>query len=257
MWLPSVALLAAALVNVSRAPRDPSGLLYLMVGMVLILAPIAPIALLSRPADVAVGVDGIEIVWLGRRRFVPFARVASVELLSPDLGSRISRGVALQLDDGERVKLPLTLSSLVEGEAKRLASRIEQAIAAREARPCGAARRHARVLDPADRVTALLRAGSGAGAGPRCAATDPELLLATLEDVGAPAAARAEAAIALCATGDADRRARILGASRQVASPQLRIALERAAEPDIEEAALVEALAAIAEEEQATMSRRR
>jgi len=57
--------------------------------------------------------------------------------------------------------------------------------------------------------------------------------------------------------GDDDSRARTLLAARQVASPRFRIAFERAAEKDIEDAALVEALAGIAEEEQAVSARRR
>ncbi len=232
-------------------------MLGLMAGALMVFAPLGPLALLARPARIAVGVDGVEILWLGRRRFVPFGRVTSVEVLKPELGSKLSRGVALVLDDGERVALPLSGASLVQGEAQRLQARIEQARAARSARSTSSVPLHRAVEGGTALVTSLRRAGYGAAAGPRDAATDPDALLATLEDTGAPPAARAQAAIALCSAGDHESRARTLLAARQVASPRLRIAFERAAEQDIEDAALVEALAAIAEEEQAVSPRRR
>lgn len=257
-FLPAVAFLAFGVLRatVDRGLSSP-GMLSLITGAFMIFAPLGPLALLARPARISVGVDGVAIVWLGRRRYVPFGRVESVEVLKPELGSKVSRGVALVLDDGERVPLPLSAASLVEGEAQRLQARIEQARAARTARSTHHAPVQRMAEDGHALVTSLRRSGLGAVAGPREGATDPERLLATLEDAGAPAAARAQAAIALCADGDEDSRARTLLAARQVASPRLRIAFERAAEQHVEDAALVEALAAIAEEEQAVSVRRR
>ena len=257
-WLPSVLLLTFGVVRASfdRGLASP-GMLSLIAGAIMIFAPLGPLALLAQSARITVGVDGVEILWLGRRRFVPFGRVVSVEVLEPDLGSKVSRGVALLLDDGECVALPLAQSSLVQGEVERLRARIEQARAARSARPSAGSRLHRAAVEGGELIAALRRAGSGAAAGPRDAAIDHEALLATLEDASEPAAARAQAAIVLCSAGDSEGRERTLKAARQVASPRLRIALKRAAEQDVEDAALIEAMAAVAEEEQASLPRRR
>jgi hypothetical protein len=257
-WLPALLLITFGVVRASfdRGLGSP-GMLSLMAGAIMMFAPLGPLALLARPARITVGVDGVEILWFGRRRFVPFGRVEAVELLKPEIGTKVSRGVTLLLDDGERVALPLSKSSLVEGEVERLQARIEQARAARGARRNAGARLHRAVEEGSELITALRRAGAGAAAGPREAAIDQDALFATLEDASEPAAARAQAAIVLCSAGDAESRERTLKAARQVASPRLRIALERAAEEDIEEAALIEAMTAVAEEEQASLPRRR
>ena len=222
-----------------------------MAGVLMMFAPLGPLAVLARPARIAVGVDGVEIFWLGRRRFVPFGRVSSVETLKPNMGAKVSRGIALVLDDGERIALPLSASNLVQGEAQRLEERVQQARQARSSASNGAEVVQRKVENGAALVNALRRAGVGVAPGPRDAASDPHRWLATLGDASAPATARAKAAIALCSDGDEGSRALTLRAARQVASPRLRVAFERAAEPDVEAAALIEALAALEEEERA------
>ncbi len=255
LWLPATALLLASLLVLPHRGAGSSagmiGLGLLFAGIASMLLPLVVYAVAARPTRISVGVDGVETLWLGRRRFVPFSRVERVEMLTPDLGAKVSRGVALVLDDGTRELLPLSLTSLVEGEAERLAARIEQALAARRSTAVPPAALLSSVDDARARVALLLRIGSGANAGPRSGATSPEALANVLEDAGAPAAARASAAIALATEGDPERREQILRAARQVASPRLRFALECAASPDSDEAALVEALASVAEEERA------
>ncbi len=101
-----------------------------------------------------------------------------------------------------------------------------------------------RVDDPTERVRSLRCVGAGATGGHRNPALDEGRWLAPIEAPGATPDSRASAAIVLSVV-DGAHRSRILGAAKQVASPRLRIALERAADPDVDEAALVEALSAV------------
>ncbi|MFO0547348.1 MAG: hypothetical protein U0271_03110 [Polyangiaceae bacterium] len=254
LWVPALASLLGALLTRPHGPNPASptlGLTLLFAGIALLFLPIALVAVAGRPTRISVGVDGIETVWLGRRRFFSFARVKDVEMLAAEFGGpKVPRGVVLVMDDGRREPLPLTLDNLVDGEAERLMARIQQALEARRAR----AAIPVELLDAMDnpsveQVRVLLRIGSGADAGPRSAPTPPEVLAALLEDAGASASVRASAAVALTADADPTSRERIRRAARQVASPRLRVALERAACVDRDEVALAEALAAVADEE--------
>ena len=87
------------------------------------------------------------------------------------------------------------------------------------------------------KALASIRSADG---GYRQTATRDEDLWRVVEDVSAPADARAAAALALRSAADAPARLRV--AAEAVASPHLRIALETAADREAEDAALDEAL---------------
>lgn len=243
VWVPSFVLLLLSIFGLSRS-HPGLGLMILAGAGAAFVAAIGAILLGTRPKRITIGTDGVETSWLGRTRFIAYADIAGVELLQTDLGTGPPRGVELRLEDGETVRLPLVVSNLTAGEAERLRDRIVQAKRVHEGGARAGASPALRVEGETSQIRTLRKMAAGATGGHRDAAVDGERWIATLEDAGAPATDRAKAAFVLGAM-DASHRPRILQAARRVALPQLRVAFERAAEPDVEEAAIVEALEAL------------
>lgn len=200
------------------------------------------------PMSVRIGSDGILTSWLGRRRFVPFARIRSASTYEETVGTKRKRGVRLVLADGETVTLPTGQSDVAATEARRLLRRIEDARAARAAgaRPVEVLTRGGRSF--VEWVRDLRRIGAGAQ-GHRTAAVAPDVLLRVVEDGAASAVERASAAVAAVASADPDAKRRVRVAADMTVSPRLRVALTRIAESsDADEAEIAAALEQLGEE---------
>lgn len=195
-------------------------------------------------ASVHVGADGVLVSWAWYRRFVRFEDLVEVRHYL-----ELQRaGIVLAVRGGGEVKLPLHDVFTVEKARQDLtmiAKRIEQAaevyrraqadravaLPARGGRAAGEWIRSLRVL------------GSGANADHRTAPVERDTLFRIAEDPGSDPSRRVSAAVALGGTLDEPGRARLRVAASTTASPELRGALELAAD----EAASDEALAAAME----------
>lgn len=184
---------------------------------------------LSRPVDVTVGADGVEVRGpLGRR----FVRLEEIWHVTGSNGRCV-----LLLEDGER----LTLGGL--GVSSRMSSAVAQRVLVAVAAGARGAR-FDRVLERGGRPIAEWRRALGrvlASAYRDRSLTEGEVVRA-LERPGAANEARIGAATALAATGD-EGRARVRVAAEQVVDERLRRALEAIAAGEGEEEAIAEALA--------------
>jgi hypothetical protein len=104
----------------------------------------------------------------------------------------------------------------------------------------------------AEWVEALRNLGSGDSISYRAAARDIEGLSQLLDDPAVKPSARAAAAVALTASGDATAKAKLRVAAEAVVDPQVRVALESVAE----ERAVAEALEVLDDAETEQMKRR-
>jgi hypothetical protein len=204
------------------------------------------LAFLLLPSHVEVGADGVLVRWLGWRRFVRSADIAAAALEALGHGHARRYILVLDLQDGERVQVPLGTSMWDFGHSQAVFKRINEARAsfATSGEPAHA---EALVRKPKQSHRDWVRALRDAPglATHRRAATQPADLWRILEDPGADPLERAAAATTLGASaeGDPPRVARIAQAT---AAPRLRIALERAARGDDD--ALAVALAALERE---------
>lgn len=200
--------------------------------------------LIFAPTRVRVGVDGVATRWLGRERFVPFSRVRGVQTYEERVGGKTYFGVALDLDGGERVKIPAGQKGFTSMNTAELEERIREALALHRE---GAGPVDERLLARGRRAVpewiASLRAlGAGANADLRTPPVPPEKLLRIAEDAAAAPLVRVSAAVAAAAAApDAKRRVRL--AARTTASPKLRVALERVSADDATDETIAEALA--------------
>lgn len=196
--------------------------------------------LMTHAATVDLGADGILVTWLGRRRFLSFADVVAVKLVGPS--------VRIVLRGRGHVDLEITRQRVEETKLAReaLRARIERARAAHAAAgPKELAGRLARGDRPVDAWRADVE-GLCEGTC-RAPALREDDLWRIVEGASVPAEARAVAAMALRHRDHAAPRLRV--AAGALASPQLRVAIERAANLATPEAELDEAL------EQVTRSR--
>ncbi|MBX3270648.1 MAG: PH domain-containing protein [Sandaracinaceae bacterium] len=204
---------------------------------------------------VTVGSDGVRIRWLGRERAIPIAAIEQVDARSR--GTFGARTITLHLDTGERVPLLVGVrgNNLFEPfdadeERAKIAERIEHARRlGGEVRELGEMAIDAWVdrRDALD-VTELIR-DLRLRARVRAKTEGVEVvraLLAMVEASAAPAALRVAAAAALGDTLDAPARERLRVVARASAVPEVRVALEAAA--DGEDAPLADALASLARE---------
>lgn len=202
------------------------------------------LAALARRQTVEVGIDGLVVDWIGRPRFVSYAVIRAVEAQSLD--------VTVTLEDGRRIHLAPgggAGSARIDVELARdaLIARIEDARRAFDGRADAgdfAARVGRGAREIAEWRAALERLHSAEATGYRERVARGEDLWRVVEDAGAPEDARAGAAVALRKEEGAPERLRI--AADAVASPRLRVALEKASDLDVEEEALDEALEALA-----------
>ncbi len=187
------------------------------------------------PAKLIVGADGIVVDRALRDDFVPFGRLTSVSMKHDR--------VTLLLDDGSRVLA--RARHLNEVQQSELKARIDAAIVAFR-RGEGDAEALSQ-LDRGDRPIAAWRTALGAllerQVSYRETPLTREQLFAVLESAAAPTERRLAAAVSLSAAGDAEIATRIRIAAEACARPGVRLALERVAEGDVDDAALEAALA--------------
>ncbi len=258
------------------APIDDTRGLTILVSLLLALNALSIVgvrwlARFLRRGEVVVGTDGVALEGFGKRRFIAYSRVRRV--------ARDPRGVRLYLNDGVSVLLPTLVDAsaampvtpgvdaVIDPAATKRAiprgvpiddlfrrdlarrealfERIEQAMSARGQSRVSQVQlaqldRQRRTL-PAwrDDLRALLAVE---GSGYRGAALGSDQLAEVVEDAGAPAERRVAAAIALSGKGDPEARRRVRVAVEACADQDLRVALEHAAEGEIEEAELHRAM---------------
>jgi hypothetical protein len=193
--------------------------------MVLLVGLYAVIALpLLLPQRVEVGQDGVYLRWLGKRRFVAFARI--------DRALSTPFGVRLVLHDDREIEILLSQKENASPERDPLLEGIEQGLAAYRAAPRADEEallaRGSRSLEEWTR--AMRELGAGSAGGYRAVAIPRERLWELVESPAAEASAREGAALALHASLDDEERARLARIAAVTASPRLRIALAGVAE---------------------------
>jgi hypothetical protein len=218
-----------------------------------ILAFLGWFALLAVPTRVDVGVDGIVISWLGTRRFIGFDRVASVSRFHEPMTKGIRGiGVALELCDGETLKIPVGTPRVDQEHVDMLIGRIEDAME-HFRRGVGAgveASAFKRGNDSLGGWVARLRSiGSGASADHRQPPVSVERLVDVVRDPRARPIDRAAAAVAAAASSE-QARAGLKALAEAVAAPRLRLAISVAADSD-RDAELEASLAELEEAERA------
>ncbi len=195
-------------------------------------APLAIFVYLARPTEVTVGLDGVRLRSPLGERWIPRSELAYADV-------EYHRLVLVLCGPKEPVR--------VRGRAEQvqaLARRISEVLAWRsmdeDAPPL------AEVVDLDGQSLVQWRAQLAARAGAqgeayRRAALPPETLFAVLEKPTAPADRRLAAALLLRQSEDPDAAPRIRLAAGGCANESMRVALERAAEDDLDEAALRQA----------------
>lgn len=224
------------------------------VGIAVLLAGWVPLVGLlvywSLPGSIEIGSDGLFIVWLRGKRFVPFRDLESCEIFWRPHGKRHYVGVNLRLTSGEAIEVPRCVDRAGAQEKVTALDRdIGLAMNAyrRRGEPFEAEQLTRGAAPAREWLTKLRIVGSGANASLREAPIPRDRLWRMIEDPSVRSATRAAAAAALTGSLDHGERKRLLDLACDTASPPLRIALQRAAGDDDE--ALVEALAAIEEGE--------
>jgi hypothetical protein len=202
------------------------------------------------PTTLTVGADGVEVRWLGSRRFIRHRDIVNATMYESGLGNSRYLGVALTLESGEEIRLPVSQARSDADRTRMILERIHEAAAEAE-------RRHVE-LDPAllargdrdvgDWMRALRSLGAGANATMRTAPVEADRLWRIVEDPAGAPITRAAAAVALTADPAADSRRRLRAAAEATAAPRLRIAIDAAAAHD--EDALKEALAELEAEDE-------
>ncbi len=187
------------------------------------------------PQRVTLGADGLLWSRRGGHRFIRYASITGIQ--------RSDERLTLSLRGGAKVTLRTTGAeaiSTAEALEARMRATMEQN-AARAGEP------GYEVLDPADKdVGSWLRAIESRAQPAhafREATFEPERLRAVLDDATTTGAKRLGAAVALASSGEADAPGRIRIAAQGTASPRLRVALEKIADGQRDEAAIQEVLA--------------
>jgi len=220
--------------------------LALRTPLVAMLPVVALFVMGYMPSRLEVGADGLWLSWLGRRRFIPLSRILRVEeyVTGRTPFRKPYVGIRLAIRGAEPVDLPVAQKMWDGGRAAMIVERVREALASRQhaGPPVDTAllRRDSRAMK--DWMAALRAMGAGTDSF-RTTAFGPERLLRVVEDPTADATVRAAAAVAVGAQLDDERRARLRVVAGSVASPKVRVVIERAAEgaPDDEvEAALAE-----------------
>ncbi len=256
-WRENALVLSAVLAAVGmNTELDAAGSARL--GLVTTLAALAAMGWLLRLRDVArvaVGTDGVAIARGGSLRFVPYRAMADVDW--------DEFGVLIRLTDGAVVALPLVspqgLRDARDATVARLLAR-RDALHDRVRAELGRWRAGVAAEDPAGgvlldrhgRSLPVWRAGlrelvSTAGAGYRRVAMDREEVARIVEDPRAPVERRVAAALALAPGDDPCLRARVRAALDACALEPVRVAIDRAACGELDEATLDTALSAAGE----------
>ncbi|MEO6576671.1 MAG: hypothetical protein ABIP89_22685, partial [Polyangiaceae bacterium] len=200
----------------------------------LFLATITTVVVVRRlRPHVIIGVDGVQIAGVLRPRFIPYSAITKVYVAT--IGQNGESGIALEGAFGKRV-LPTVGQSMERMRA--VVRRVEagrRGDAKEAARELGLLDRGGRSLADWKDAVRSVTAGSF-----REAALDLNDLELVLDDHHAPLERRIGAALALHELVDGRKRVRL--AASTSADPRVRVALESAAEDDIDEAELLRAL---------------
>jgi hypothetical protein len=191
--------------------------------------------------ELVIGADGVTVRGHLRARFIAYDRLAGLDAPTPRVpGVGV---LALRLVDGTTVSL--TTRDLSADARVELLARYEEA--SRAWRPGGVdtivENRLARRGRPVDEWRTSLRRALESAEGYRDEPLTREALLRVLASPAAPAERRIGAALALTPDRHAGTQESVLAAALACANPRLRIALEQAADGDLDEAALDEAIA--------------
>jgi hypothetical protein len=231
-WPGGFALVVAVFVGAINFLRDayggPACIAALAVWAVLLL-------LWSWPARVTIGADGVEVRWLGRRRYYAFS-----EMMAPKIEGR-----AVHLDFPRKRSVTLVAKKSYDAESRQGAD--DQALAMRllEAYSCSTS---AGDRDPSlqlarggrtvrDWLSHLDAIGARRHEGYRSASLTDEQLEGIVLDPGASPTRRAGAAAVLARSrrpGAPDVRAEIARAADACAHPRLRVALDSLAKSERE-----------------------
>jgi hypothetical protein len=223
-------------------------------GFLTFLLPLLLFALVALvPTRFTVGADGVEIRWFGRRRFIPHKDIVNATQYVAGWGNSRYTGVALWLESGEEVRIPIGQARRIQNSDDRtrmILERIDEAAAEAKA---DRADLDPQLLARGDRdvkewLRVLRSFGAGANATMRTAPIEAEQLWRLVEDPGGEPVARAAAAAALTADPAAESRRRLRAAAEATAAPRLRVAIDAAANHDQD--ALVEALAELEADEE-------
>jgi len=186
------------------------------------------------PTRLDVGVDGLLIRWLWKKRFLPMNQIAQVTPSG-------DRDINVVLTSGETVVIHTSMSRsrgmFAQNRRDAVLARVQEAFSV-----------HKSGGPPVD-VAALVGRGSRKrsewldallkmrdASGYRAAVVRDEDLWRVVEDPAAPEDARAGAAVALRSGLDAEGKARVRVAAEATASPKLRVVLDAAAGESEEEA---------------------
>jgi hypothetical protein len=204
------------------------GVAAAFIGLLLFLTTIV---LVTRPAKLTIGADGVTARWLGGYRFVPYSAMGGVEVIDPNTPSRRRNPVQVKIDSA--IALPIVMPALLSGDRKRADVIAERIRAGRRA-----ARRSTDTIVPElERrgrsieawIDHLQSVGTGANADPRTPVTPPDALWAVLRNPNQEPSVRTAAAVALAT--DPQQRAHIREIAGSTASAELRNALELVADP--------------------------
>lgn len=215
-----------------------------------LLVLVAWAVLMSMPARVSVGTDGVLVSFFWRERFIPYTDILHVGPAFHGVQS-----VSLVLQSGGVLRLP-TRAGWTEEQQRRetlmIVERIQEALEdARRGGLAHDAERLARGERPLTAWIAHLRSlGAGANADHRTAPIPAERLWRLAADPTSAPATRVAAAVALAGGGhDPEARARLRALAAATVAPRLRVALAAAADisrPDLEAEAEAEAEAELA-----------
>lgn len=179
------------------------------------------------PGGLRVGRDGVasrRVV--GGARFVSFGDVASVACTKAKIVATTHEGKTIDLEATLGVAVPAR-------EREGVTSRIDAALRGyreRRGEVAAVAPLVARGGEaPGEWLARLARLARGDGRAYRTGPLPAEHLLRVVEDVAAPATARAGAAVVLARLRDREAMTRVRVAAQGSASPRLRVALERVA----------------------------
>ncbi len=194
-------------------------------------------------SELVIGADGVTIRGHVRSRFIAYDRLAGLDAPRPRVpGVGV---LALRLVDGSTVSL--STRDLSADARVELLARFEEASRAWRDGGTDTAVEHrlARRGRPVEQWRTSLTSALESAEGYREEPLTREALLRVLASPAAPAEQRIGAALALTLTLDRQPAAQeiVLDAAFACANPRLRIALEKAAEGELDEAALDEAIA--------------
>lgn len=198
--------------------------------------PAVPIGLLTFwlakklvPSWISVGTDGV-LVQKIRRRFLPFGDLKGVRVD----GGPVYFSIVFERKGGKALRVPAASAA----QAQAVAGHVNEALDAFESR-----RRTALIdgLERGDKDLGEWRRslrGLLEDSGYRSQSLGKEDLLRVVEDPGQPARMRVAAAVALEPQAGPGEKRRIRVAAEACASPKMRVALEEAAEGEVEDGTL-------------------